>query len=153
VGPPGPPVPPRNWSDPNPTVPYPDANIQVLDPRFNKYLAGTTLLRRVWTGAEWTEGPVWFGDIMQCVIFSDVPNNRLMRYDAITGETKLFRSPSNFANGSTRDRQGRLVTCEHAARRVTRTEYTGKITVLADKFEGKKLNSPSGVVVKSDDSI
>jgi gluconolactonase len=150
--PPGPALPPRDWENPNPTVPYPDPFVQVVDPRFKKYIAGTTLLRRVWTGAEWTEGPVWFGD-MHCVIFSDIPNNRMMRYDTMTGETTVFRSPSNFTNGSTRDRQGRLVSCEHAARRVTRTEYDGKITVLADNYEGKKLNSPNGVVVKSDDSI
>src|SRR5215472_6468694 len=93
--PPGPSLPPRDWSSSNPTVPYPDPNVQVLDPRFKKYLAGTTLLRRVWTGAEWTEGPVWFGD-MHCVIFSDIPNNRLLRYDMTTEETKVFRSPSNF---------------------------------------------------------
>jgi len=148
----GPPLPARDWSAPNPTVPYPDPNVQVLDPRFKKYIAGTTLLRRLWTGAEWTEGPVWFGD-MQCVIFSDIPNNVLMRYDVMTGQVSVFRSPSNFANGNTRDRQGRLVSCEHAARRVTRTEYGGKITVLADSFQGKRLNSPNGVVVKSDDSI
>src|SRR5215471_18461695 len=115
--PPGPPLPPRDWSKSNPTVPYPDPNVQVLDPRFRKYIAGTTLLRRLWTGAEWTEGPVWFGDL-HCVIFSDIPNNRMMRYDALSGETTLFRSPSNFSNGNTRDRRGRLVTCEHAARRV-----------------------------------
>jgi gluconolactonase len=142
----------RDWSTPNPTVPYPDANVQVLDPRFKKYIAGTTLLRRIWTGAEWTEGPVWFGD-MHCVIFSDIPNNRLLRYDTMSGDTTEFRSPSNFTNGNTRDRQGRLVSCEHAARRVTRTEYDGKITVLTDNYQGKKLNSPNGVVVKSDDSI
>jgi len=88
--PPGPSLPSREWSNENPTVPYPDANIQVLDPRFKKYLAGTTLLRRVWTGAEWAEGPVWFGD-MHCVIFSDIPNNRLMWYDTISGDTKVFR--------------------------------------------------------------
>ena len=150
--PPGPTLPSRDWSNSSPTVPYPDPNVQILDPRFKKYIAGTTLLRRVWTGAEWTEGPVWFGDI-HCVIFSDIPNNRLLCYDTMSGETKVFRSPSNFANGNTRDRQGRLVSCEHEARRVTRTEYGGKITVLADNFQGKKLNSPNGAVVKSDDSI
>jgi gluconolactonase len=142
----------RNGRLRNETVPCPDANIQVLDPRFKKYLTGTTLLRRVWTGAQWTEGPVWFGD-MHCVIFSDIPNDRLMCYDTISGETSLFRSPSHFANGNARDRQGRLVSCEHAARRVTRTEYGGEITVLAETFQGKKLNSPNGVIVRSDDSI
>lgn len=150
--PPGPSLPPRDWSSPDPTVPYPDPNVQVLDPRFKKYIAGTTMLRRVWTGADWTEGPVWFGD-QHRVIFSDIPNNRMLVYDTMSGRTTVFRSPSNFANGNTRDRQGRLLTCEHAARRVTRTEYDGKITVLADNYQGKKLNSPNGVVVKSDDSI
>lgn len=148
--PPGPPVPARDWSNPNPTVPFPDPSVQVLDRRFGKYVAGTALLRRVWTGGEWLEGPTWFGD-MQCVIFSDVPNNRLMRYDTLSGACTVFRSPSNFANGTTRDRQGRLICCEH--RQVTRTEYDGRITVLADNWQGKKLNSPNGVIVKSDGSI
>jgi gluconolactonase len=146
------PIPQRNWDDPTPLAVYPDAHVQVLDKKFAKYVAGTSLLRRIWTGADWTEGPVWFGD-MQLLIFSDIPNNRMMRYDHITGKTHVFRQPSNYANGNTRDRQGRLVTCEHRSRRVTRTEYGGNITILAEKFEGKRFNSPNGVVVKSDNSI
>jgi gluconolactonase len=100
----------------------------------------------------WSEGPVWFGDA-RCVLWSDIPNNRMMRWDEETGRVSVYRKPSNFSNGNTRDRQGRLITCEHDARRVTRTEYDGTITVLIDKFDGKPLNSPNDVVVKSDDSI
>jgi SMP-30/gluconolaconase/LRE-like protein len=95
---------------------------------------------------------VWFGDA-RCVLWSDIPNNRILRWDEETGGTSVFRKPSNYSNGNTRDRQGRLITCEHDARRVTRTEYDGTVTVLMDKFEGKPLNSPNDVVVKSDDSI
>ena len=143
--------PPRDWNDPASVV-YPDPAIEAFDLRFKKYIVGTTEVRRLWTGAEWTEGPVYFGD-MHSVIFSDVPNNRLMRYDEVTGRTTLFRYPSNEANGNTRDQQGRLVTCEQRTRRVTRTEYDGTVTVLADSYRGKQLNSPNGVVVKSDGTI
>jgi gluconolactonase len=95
---------------------------------------------------------VWFGD-QRAVFWSDIPNNRILRWDEATGQTSTFRQPSNNANGNTRDRQGRLITCEHDARRVTRTEYDGSITVLADSYQGKKLNSPNDVVVASDGSI
>jgi gluconolactonase len=100
----------------------------------------------------WSEGPVWIGDA-RCVLWSDIPNNRMMRYDEETGAVSVFRKPSNYSNGNTRDRQGRLVTCEHDTRRVTRTEYDGTITVIADKFDGKPLNSPNDIVCKSDGSI
>jgi gluconolactonase len=100
----------------------------------------------------WSEGPVWMGDA-RCLLWSDIPNNRIMRWDEQTGRTSIYRQPSNNANGNTRDRQGRLITCEHDTRRITRTEYDGNITVLMDKFDGKPLNSPNDVVVKSDDSI
>ncbi len=100
----------------------------------------------------WAEGPVWFGD-GRYVLVSDIPNNRIMRYDEATGGWGVFRQPSNFANGNARDRQGRLISCEHLTRRVTRTEYDGKITVLADSFNGKRLNSPNDIVCKSDGSI
>jgi gluconolactonase len=149
--PPGTTPPPRDWTHPA-SVSYPDPAIEAFDARFKQYVIGTTEIRRLWTGAEWTEGPVYFGD-MHSVIFSDVPNNRLLRYDEVTGQTTLFRYPSNEANGNTRDRQGRLVTCEQRTRRVTRTEYDGSITVLADRYRGKRLNSPNGVVVKSDGTV
>ena len=126
--------------------------VQVLDPSFNKYRLGLASVERIATGCRWSEGPVWFGD-GRCLLWSDIPNNRIMRWDEETGRVSVFRKPSNNANGNTRDRQGRLVTCEHDTRRVTRTEYDGTITVLADKFDGKPLNSPNDVVVKSDGSI
>jgi gluconolactonase len=109
-------------------------------------------LERLATGMRWCEGPVYFGDA-RCLLWSDIPNNRIMRWDEETGRTSVYRKPSNNANGNTRDRQGRLVTCEHDARRVTRTEYDGTVTVLIDKFDGRPLNSPNDIVVKSDDSI
>jgi gluconolactonase len=148
--PPGTTPPPRDWNES--MAIYPDPAFEVFDKRFEKYNAGTAPLYRVWTGARWMEGPVYFGD-QHCVIFSDIPNNRMMRYDELSGQTTVFREPSGNSNGNTRDRQGRLVTCEHSNRRITRTEYDGSITVLADNYQGKRLNSPNGVVTKSDGSI
>src|ERR1051325_10668605 len=137
------------WS---PSLRYPDPSLQVLDPSFAKYRLPLASVERLATGMRWSEGPVYFGDA-RCVLWSDIPNNRIMRWDEDTGATSVYRQPSNNANGNTRDRQGRLVTCEHDARRVTRTEHDGTITVLMDKFDGKPLNSPNDIVVKSDDSI
>ncbi len=131
---------------------YPDPSVVVLDPSFNKYRLGLASVERIASGTRWNEGPVYFGDA-RCLLWSDIPNNRIMRWDEDTGRTSVYRKPSNNSNGNTRDRQGRLVTCEHDARRVTRTEYDGTITVILDKFDGKPLNSPNDVVVKSDDSI
>ena len=133
-------------------VRYPDPAIRVLDPSFARYRIGNACVERLATGFRWCEGPVWFGDL-RALLWSDIPNNRIMRWDEETGVVSVFRKPSNHANGNTRDRQGRLVTCEHDARRVTRTEYDGTITVILDRFEGKPLNSPNDVVVKSDDSV
>ncbi len=131
---------------------YPDPSLQVLDPSFARYRVGNAGVERLATGFRWAEGPVWLGD-NRCLLWSDIPNNRIMRWDEETGAVSVFRKPSNYANGNTRDRQGRLVTCEHDARRVTRTEYDGTISVVLDRFEGKPLNSPNDVVVKSDDSV
>jgi gluconolactonase len=131
---------------------YPDASVQILDPSFGKYRIYSSSVEQLGTGMRWAEGPVWFGD-GRYLLVSDIPNNRIMRYDDATGTFGVFRQPSNFANGMTRDRQGRLLTCEHLTRRVTRTEYNGAITVLADNFNGKKLNSPNDIVCKSDGSI
>lgn len=131
---------------------YPDPAVEVVDPSFEKYRNSLNAVERVATGLRWAEGPVWFGDF-QTLIFSDVSNNRLMKWDEETGELGVFRKPSNYSNGNTRDRQGRLVTCEHLTRRVTRTEHDGTITVLMDSFEGKALNSPNDVVCKSDGTI
>ncbi|MDR3496439.1 MAG: SMP-30/gluconolactonase/LRE family protein [Ancalomicrobiaceae bacterium] len=131
---------------------YPDPAIEILDERFRRYVLGNAAVERLATGMRWAEGPVWFGDSRQ-LIWSDIPNNRLMKWDEETGSVSVFRQPSLFANGNTRDRVGRLVTCEHGGRRVTRTEYDGRVIVLADRYDGKRLNSPNDVVVKSDGSI
>jgi len=135
-----------------PSVRYPDPSIVSLDKRFDKYRVMLTHVERLASGTLWGEGPVWFGD-GRYLLWSDIPNNRMMRWDEETGTASVFRKPSNNANGNTRDRQGRLITCEHLSRRVTRTEYDGAITVICDRFEGKRLNSPNDVVVKSDGSI
>jgi gluconolactonase len=131
---------------------YPDPAVRVLDPRFNALRVGMASVECLYQGARWSEGPVWFGD-SRTLVWSDIPNNRMLRWDEETGEVRTFRKPSNNANGNTRDREGRLVTCEHLTRRVTRTEYDGSITVLADQYNGKPLNSPNDVIVKSDGSI
>ena len=133
-------------------VRYPDPAVEVLDPRFARLRLGHAAVERIATGCRWSEGPVWFGD-GRYLLWSDIPNNRIMRWLEETGEVSVFRSPSHNANGNTRDRQGRLVTCEHDARRVTRTEHDGTVTVLIDRFDGKRLNAPNDVVVKSDGSI
>ncbi len=135
-----------------PATRYPDPAVISLDPRFDKYRLPMAAVERLASGCRWCEGPVWFGD-GRYLLWSDIPNNRIMRWDEVTGQATAWRVPSNFANGQTRDRQGRLVTCEHGGRRVTRTEYDGRITVLIDSFDGKRLNSPNDVVVKSDGSI
>ncbi|MBV6636923.1 MAG: SMP-30/gluconolactonase/LRE family protein, partial [Mameliella sp.] len=109
-------------------------------------------MERLATGLRWAEGPVWFGDARH-LLWSDIPNNRIMRWTEETGAVSEYRAPSNYANGHTRDRQGRLISCEHGTRRITRTEHDGTITVLMDRFDGKRLNSPNDIIVKSDGSI
>ena len=136
--------------EPNPG--YPDPAVQVLDPAFEKYRLFNASLERLASGMRWCEGPVWMGDA-RCLLWSDIPSNAIMRWDEETGATSVYRRPSNNANGNTRDRHGRLISCEHGGRRLTRTEYDGSITVLIDKFDGKRLNSPNDLVVKSDDTI
>ena len=131
---------------------YPDASVRVLDPAFNKYRLPLASVERLYTGCRWAEGPVYFGD-GRYLLWSDIPNNRVLRWDEESGNVTIFRKPSNNANGHTRDRRGRLVACEHDARRVVRFEYDGAITVLADSHNGKPLNSPNDVVVKSDGSV
>jgi gluconolactonase len=131
---------------------YPDPAITALDPRFEKYWIKLGAVERIATGLRWAEGPVWFGD-GRYLLCSDIPNNRILKWDEETGAISDYRRPSDYANGNTRDRAGRLITCEHGGRRVIRTEYDGAITVLMDRFEGKRLNSPNDVVVKSDGSI
>ena len=140
----------RDWHQG--VVRYPDPAVEIVDPRFAKYVLGSAAVERLWTGARWTEGPVWFGD-GRFLLFSDIPNNRMMRWVEETGEVSLFRSPSNNSNGNTRDTNGRLITCEHDSRRITRTEHNDHITNLMDNYQGKRLNSPNDVIVHPDGHI
>lgn len=123
-----------------------------LHSSFGECYVGHARVERLWSGARWTEGPAWFA-AGRYLVWSDIPNNRMLRWDETDGSVSEFRSPSNNSNGNTVDFAGRLVSCEHLGRRVTRTEYDGSITVLADSWQGKRLNSPNDVVVKSDGSI
>ena len=128
---------------------------QIDDARFGFLTIGSSYLEKLYGGCRWAEGPVWFSDL-GCLLWSDIPNQRILRYCAnpLDGHgVSVFRSPSNFANGHTRDAQGRLVSCEHGTRRVTRTEVDGSLTVLVDQFKGKRLNSPNDVIVHSDGSV
>jgi gluconolactonase len=131
---------------------YPDPAIVALDPGFKRYHLPLSAVERLWQGSRWGEGPVWIGDL-RCLLWSDIPNDRVLKWEEETGAVSAWRRPSNNANGHTRDRQGRIIACEHAGRRVVRFEPDGAITVLADSYQGKRLNSPNDVVVKSDGSI
>ncbi len=131
---------------------YPDPLIESLDSRFDQYRIFNAAVERLYTGCRWSEGPVWIADARH-LLWSDIPNDRILKWDETTGRVSTFRAPSNFANGNTRDRQGRLVTCEHGGRRVTRTNHDGGVETLVDRIEGHRLNSPNDVVVKSDGSI
>ncbi|HEV7476805.1 MAG TPA: SMP-30/gluconolactonase/LRE family protein [Burkholderiales bacterium] len=135
-----------------PSQRYPDPSIKIIDQSFGRYRLALAKVERIASGMRWCEGPVWFGD-GRYLLWSDIPNNRIMKWDEESGAVSVFRKPSNNANGNTRDRQGRLLTCEHDTRRVTRTEYDGTITVIADRYDGKPLNSPNDIVCKSDGSI
>jgi gluconolactonase len=131
---------------------YPDHRVEVIDPTFLKYRLFHASIERLADGCRWGEGPVYFGD-GRYLLWSDLPNDRILRWDEVDGHVSTFRQPCNIANGNTRDRQGRLITCEHQGRRVTRTEYDGALTVLCDSFDGKRLNSPNDVVVTSDGAV
>ncbi len=135
-----------------PSQRYPDPAIVTLDPSFDRYRLPLAKVERIAAGCRWAEGPVWLGDT-RSLVWSDIPNNRMLRWDEETGATSVFRKPSNYANGHTRDRQGRIVSCEHGGRRISRTEHDGTVTTVADSFQGKRLNSPNDLVVKSDGSI
>ena len=139
----------RDWTSP---VRYPDPAVEVIDKRFHRYRIGSAAVERIWTGARWAEGPVWFGDL-RSLVWSDIPNNRMLRWCEESGAVTVFRQPTGHANGNTRDRQGRLITCEHSGRRVTRTELDGTITVQIDSFDGRRLNAPNDVVTHPDGAI
>ena len=142
---------PSRWNSATP-IRYPDPNVIVLDPRFRRLVLGNAGIERIATGFRFTEGPVWFGD-GRYLIFSDIPNDRQLRWDETTGGVSYFRNPSHYTNGAARDRGGRLICCEHDTQRVTRIEYDGTVTILADSFGGKPLTGPNDVVVKSDGAI
>ncbi len=124
---------------------YPDPAVEILHESFAKYRVYSSSVEQLATGCRWSEGPQWFGD-HRCLLWSDIPNNRILRWDDQSGQVTTFRAPSQHANGLARDPQGRLLACEHLTRRVTRTEHDGSVTVLADRFEGKRLNSPNDIV-------
>jgi len=124
---------------------------ETIEPEFDRFVLGNAPVKQLATGFDWVEGPVWFGDA-GCLLFSDIPNDRILRWTPGSGIT-TYRQPSNYANGHTRDRQGRLISCEHGTRSVSRTEPDGTITVIADSFDGKPLNSPNDVIVARDGGI
>lgn len=128
------------------------SDYEILDERFRKCINGSARVEKLFEGCRWAEGPAWF-PAHRVVIWSDIPNDRILRWDETNGQTSVFRSPAGNTNGHTVDRQGRLISCEHGNRRVTRTEHDGSITVIADNLDGKRLNSPNDVVVKSDNTI
>ena len=127
-------------------------DFDIRDERFRQCIRTSANIERLYTGCRWTEGPAYF-PALRSLLFSDIPNDRMLRFDEQSEAVSIFRQPADYTNGNTVDRQGRLVSCQQGPRRVVRTEHDGSITVLADRFEGKRFNSPNDVVVKSDDSI
>src|ERR1700680_365827 len=142
---------PRDWSGQQP-LQYPDPDIIALDNRFRRYIVGNTTIKRIHTGTQWSEGPAWNG-VGRYLVWSDIPNNVQMRWIEEDGRVTVFRNPSGYSNGNTFDFEGRQLSCEHGGRRVVRYEYNGTVTVIADKFQGKRLNSPNDIVVHPDGSI
>ena len=143
----------RDWSGDNP-VRYPDPDVKVLDSRFNKYRLGNAAIRRIYSSPDmlWAEGPVW-SSVGKYLLWSDIPNNRQLRWLLDDGQVTEFRKPSGNSNGNTFDHQGRQISCEHGTQRVVRYELNGSVTILTDSFEGKKYNAPNDVVVHPDHSI
>jgi gluconolactonase len=142
---------PSRWESSAP-IRYPDPDIIVLDPRFRHLVVAMAAIERIATGFRFTEGPAYYGD-GRYLLFSDIPNDALLRWDEITGATATLRYPAGYPDGNTRDRQGRLISCELGSRTLTRTEHDGTVTVLAASFQGTRLTGPNDVVVKSDGSI
>ena len=141
----------RDWSGRQP-VRYTDPDLISLDKRFDKYLITNTTVQRLWTGALWAEGTAWSG-VGRYLVWSDIPNNRQMRFLEEDGHISLYHSPSEYSNGNTFDFEGRQISCQHGMRRVVRYENDGSVTVIADKWQGKPLNSPNDVVVHPDGAI
>ena len=133
-------------------IQYPDPDIIALDPRFRRYIVGNTAIRRLHFGTQWAEGPAWNG-VGRYLVWSDIPNNVQMRWTEEDGRVTIFRNPSGYSNGNTFDFEGRQISCEHGGRRVVRYEHNGTQTVLADRFDGKRLNSPNDVAVHPDGSV
>ena len=142
---------PRDWTGHQP-IQYPDPDIIALDNRFRKYIIGNTSMKRLHTGTSWAEGPAWNG-VGRYLVWSDIPANVQLRWIEDDGRTTVFHNPSGYSNGNTFDYEGRQLSCEHGGRRVVRYESNGTLTVIADKFEGKRLNSPNDIVVHPDGSI
>jgi gluconolactonase len=144
--------PPRDFTPGAQPVTYPDPDIITIDNSFNSLRLGNTPIQRLWTGAYWSEGPAWSSQ-GRYLVWSDIPNNRQLRYVEDDGRVTVFRYPSNNSNGNTFDFQGRQLSCEHGMRRVVRYEHDGSITVIADSYQGKRLNSPNDLAVHQDGSI
>lgn len=146
-----PPAAPRNWNDPA-GIAYPDPDIIALDNRFRRYMIGNTSIKRLHVGTQWAEGPAWNG-VGNYLVWSDIPNNVQLRWIGDDGRTTVFRNPAGYSNGNTFDYEGRQLSCEHGNRRVARYEYNGTVTTIAERFNGKRLNSPNDVVVHPDGGI
>ncbi|PYR04280.1 MAG: gluconolactonase [Acidobacteria bacterium] len=144
-------TPPRDFSPNAPPNTYMDPDIVVVDPMFSRYVLGNTPIKRLWTGALWAEGPAWCGE-GRYLVWSDIPNNRQLRWLEDDERVTVFRNPANNSNGNTFDFQGRQLSCEHLTRRVVRYEHDGTVTVIAESFNGKRLNSPNDVVPHPDGS-
>ena len=142
---------PRDWSGNSP-LPYPDPDIIALDDRFRRYIIFNTPIRRHYTGTLWAEGPAWNGS-GRYLVWSDIPNNRQMRFIEEDGHVTVFRNPSNHSNGNTFDHEGRQLSCQHGGRQVVRYEHSGAVTVIADSYDGKRLSSPNDLAVHPDRSI
>jgi gluconolactonase len=141
----------RDWSRQDP-VQYPDPDIVALDPRFRRYIVNNTVIRRLHFGTLWAEGPAWNG-VGRYLVWSDIPNNVQMRWLEEDGRVTTFRNPSGYSNGNTFDLEGRQLSCEHGGRRVVRYEANGTVTVIAERFQGKRLNSPNDIAVHPDGGI
>jgi len=148
---PVPPEQPRDWSGGHP-IRYPDPDIVALDQRFRRYIINNTVIRRLHTGTLWAEGPAWNG-VGRYLVWSDIPNNVQLRWVEDDGRVTVFRSPSGFSNGNTFDFEGRQLSCEHGGRRVVRYDQSGGVTIVAEKYLGRRLNSPNDICVHADGSI